>query len=395
MPVYKIKDYKIINGEKVKKSKEVYNRETCSGKKVWFFKCNYKDINGKTKQYRSKQFLTKEEATNEEAKFRLQTNEITNFDVTIYDLYNAYFFIDDSIINRESSIYTKESRTRLHILPYFLDLKSKKYDSLNTIDEEKIKNWKLWLNQENLSLQTRQSVFNTFSSIMEYAVEKYKLKYNPLKLVSNFQEKNDKVIEDESVRFMTNEEYNIFINEVDNEFKPLFHFLYETGCRKGEMLSLKWENVDFDNDIVKLKTTFSRNKQGKLIITNTKNSKIKYIEISSSLKKELLSLYTKMNKLDGFSNEWFVFGGLKYISYTTLTRKKDTAYQNLKKKGINITEITIHEFRHSSASYMISNNIPVEIIAYRLGDSVDTIRSVYAHLFPDTQKDVKGLFERL
>ena len=110
---------------------------------------------------------------------------------------------------------------------------------------------------------------------------------------------------------------------------------------------------------------------------------------------ELKELYNQMSKLDGFSNKWFVFGGIKYIPSSTLTRIKDNAFNSLINQGYNINKITIHEFRHSSASYMISNGIPVEIIAYRLGDTVETIRRVYAHLFPDTQKDARGLFDKL
>ena len=44
MAVNKIKDYKIVNGEKVKKTKEEYNRETCNGKKIWYFQLYYTHV---------------------------------------------------------------------------------------------------------------------------------------------------------------------------------------------------------------------------------------------------------------------------------------------------------------------------------------------------------------
>lgn len=395
MAVNKIKDYKIVNGEKIKKTKEEYNRETCNGKKIWYFQLYYTTLTGERKKYKSGKFATKEEASMEEAKFKLKQDEVSVLNTTMYDLYNAYFFLDDSIINRESTLYTKEYRVRKYILPFFENTKTGKYSDLSTVDVDKIKKWKLWLNEKKLSLQTKKSLFNTFSSLMSYAVEKYSLEYNPLKLVENFREKNDKVIEEEKIRFMTNEEYRTFIDEVEDDFKVVFHFLYEIGCRKGEMTSLKWKNIDFKNEKVKLNTTFSRKRDGSLTITNTKNGKNKYVDMSPKLVDELKALYNKMSKLDGFSDEWFVFGGIKYLSYTTLGRKKDETFERLKDKGINITNITIHEFRHSSASYMISNNIPIEVIAYRLGDTPETIRRTYAHLFPDAQKDVKGLFNNL
>lgn len=377
MPVYKTKT------EKTKDNK------------IWYFKCNYKDIYGNIKQKKSKKYATRDEALKEEAKFKLKQDEVSVLNTTMYDLYNAYFFLDDSIINRESTLYTKEYRVRKYILPFFQNPKNNKYSDLSTINVDKIKKWKMWMNEKKLSLQTKKSLFNTFSSLMTYAVEKYSLEYNPLKLVENFKERNDKVIDEEKVRFMTNDEYRIFIDEVDDDFKVVFHFLYEIGCRKGEMTSLKWKNVDFKNERVKLNTTFSRKRDGSLTITNTKNGKDKYVDMSPKLVDELKELYNTMSKLDGFSDDWFVFGGIKYISYTTLGRKKDETFQRLKDKGINITNITIHEFRHSSASYMISNNISIEVIAYRLGDTPETIRRTYAHLFPDAQKDVKGLFNNL
>lgn len=374
----------------VNKSTEI----TKDGRK-WYFQLYYTDYNGNRKKYKSKKYLTKDEASKEEAKFKLKIDKVTTCNATIYDLYNTYFFLDDSILNRESSLYTKECRTRKYILPFFKNIRNNKYADLSTINVNNIKEWKKWINEKDLSLQTKKSLFNTFSSLMTYATEKYSLEYNPLKIVENFKERNDKIIEDEKIRFLTNEEYKLFINEVDDNFKIVFHFLYETGCRKGEMASLKWKNVDFKNERIKLNTTFSRNRNGRLIITNTKNGKNKYIDISNNLMKEIVVLYDKMKKLDGFSNDWFVFGGTRKISYTTLNRKKDDAFKKLDEKGFLITHITIHEFRHSSASYMISNNIPIEIIAYRLGDSPETIRKTYAHLFPDAQKDVKGLFNNI
>lgn len=381
MPVYKTKT------EKTKDNK------------IWYFKCNYRDVYGNIKQKKSKKFATKDEAVKEEAKFLLNCNSMQKAsEKTVYDLYNYYFFLDNKVTNKESSLYTKESRIRKYVLPFFYNEKIDKYDSISELTKlEKIKNWKLWLNKKDLSLSTKKAIFNSFSSIIEYGINNLNIEYNILKIVENFKERNDDVVEKEKVRFLTNEEYNLFISELDDfEFKVIFHFLYEVGCRKGEMQALMWNDINFNKDQVRINKTLSaKNINGGIKITNTKNRKIRYIDISYKLKDELKVLYNKMKILDGFNNNWFVFGGLKYISSTTLKRKKDETINRLIKKNINIPHITIHEFRHSSASYMISNGISIEIIAYRLGDTVETVRNVYAHLFPDTQKEAKGLFDTL
>lgn len=414
MPVYKVKDYKIINGIKIKKTKDEFNKETCNGTKLYFFKCQYEDSWGNKKQKRSKQYSTSKEADIAEAKFKLKHGNdapINTKTETIYDLYQKYFFLD-VYNNKDSSLYTKESRIRTHILPFFLDNKTGKYATINSITPDKINGWKNWLESTKfdsnkkdkqgknikiyLSIASKQANYSAFSSLMTYAVEKYNLTFNPMKLTENFKNISDKVIEDEPIRFITKEEYNTFISFVDDNFKTDFHFLYEVGCRKGEYQAITWEDIFFSKQQIRINKTLStRNINGGVKITNTKNKKVRYIDISEKLMNELKKLYDEMSKLDGFTDKWFVFGGINYIPSSTLTRVKDKAFDLLKQNGHSIQRITIHEFRHSSASYMISNGIPVEIIAYRLGDTVETIRKVYAHLFPDTQKDAKILFNNL
>lgn len=388
MGVYKVKEYKIVKGQQIKKTKEEYNRETCKGTKCWYFKCTYKDAYGNTKPKKSKKFATKEEAKKAEAEFLVNNdNKERKTSITFEELYNTYFFLDKNNINRDSSLYTKESRIRRHVLPYFKD------DDILTITSEKIKSWKNWLTKnKTLCLRTRKSIFNTFSSVMQYAKENCALKSNPLKLVDNFNEKKDKIQEKEEIRFITDKEYALFINEVDNDFKVLFHFLYETGCRKGELQARKWNDINFTKKQIRINTTLStKNLGGGIKITPRKNNKVIYLDMSDRLYSELLELYNKMKVLDGFSDDWFIFGGIKHISAKRIDSEKDKAFA----KVPEVKRITVHEFRHSCASYMISNGIPIEIIAYRLGDEVETIRKTYAHLFPDTQKETVNLFEKL
>ena len=72
MPVYKTKT------EKTKDNK------------IWYFKCNYRDIYGNIKQKKSKKFSTKEEAIKEEAKFLILTGNTTTMSPTFDDIYNEY-----------------------------------------------------------------------------------------------------------------------------------------------------------------------------------------------------------------------------------------------------------------------------------------------------------------
>ena len=81
MPVYKTKT------EKTKDNR------------IWYFKCNYKDIYGNIKSKKSKKFSTKEEAIKEEAKFLILAGNTTTMSPTFDDIYNEYL------------IYKKKTRT--------------------------------------------------------------------------------------------------------------------------------------------------------------------------------------------------------------------------------------------------------------------------------------------
>lgn len=97
----------------------------------------------------------------------------------------------------------------------------------------------------------------------------------------------------------------------------------------------------------------------------------------------IINQYNESAKIIGFNNEFFVFGDDKHTAYTTIDRKKDY-YFNLSK----VKRITMHQFRHSHASLLISNNIPLNVIAKRLGDTPDVVLKTYAHLFPQKEAEV-------
>ena len=70
-----------------------------------------------------------------------------------------------------------------------------------------------------------------------------------------------------------------------------------------------------------------------------------------------------------------IFGGIKPLSGTSIDRYKLKACEK-----VNIRPITQHQFRHSYATYLISNGIPINTVSKLLGhSSVDTTAKIYIH----------------
>lgn len=66
----------------------------------------------------------------------------------------------------------------------------------------------------------------------------------------------------------------------------------------------------------------------------------------------------------------------------------------LKKAGL--PNIRFHDLRHTAASLMLNNNIPVIVVSRRLGHAQPSITlDVYGHLIPTKQKEVASLMDQL
>lgn len=174
------------------------------------------------------------------------------------------------------------------------------------------------------------------------------------------------------------EEFSSFISCVeDKEYKVLFVILFLTGLRLGEALALTWRDLT-DR---KLSITKSMSKVCEFDVFEVKETKnfasIRDVSLNEALFRFLLEHKARQSCLEGFSDYWYVAGGSKPLSRTNITRQKDKA---VKKSGVK--RITVHQFRHSHATYLINDGVNVVAVSRRLGHSdVSMTLKVYTHLF--------------
>jgi len=107
------------------------------------------------------------------------------------------------------------------------------------------------------------------------------------------------------------------------------------------------------------------------------------------LKNMLWELYQHYKEFEGFNKKWFVFGGYKHLDKGVIDRERGIYFELVEKTfGKPINKITNHEFRHSHASYLISKGVKIELIANRLGNTVEVASVVYGHLFPEVEDEI-------
>ena len=182
--------------------------------------------------------------------------------------------------------------------------------------------------------------------------------------------------EDKLIQILIPSEINRLIDaEKDPKYKILFMLAIMSGARQGELLGLKWTDVDWFNNQIHVQRTFNK---GRWYKPKTKESNRK-IDLGPTMMAELIKwkLACPPNELDLiFPNE----AGNPMNQSNMLRRHFFPAM-----KKAEIPTIRFHDSRHTYASLLIEQGENLKYIQSQLGhSSPDVTLRVYAHLIKPT-----------
>lgn len=355
-------------------------------RKTWYFRVYIKDHNEKKVQRQRNGFKTKAEAKSAEYDFLnkmnlTMSNPLEHTKISFQQLYNIYMQ-DKKQKLKYQSIRTIKNKFENHILPYFKD-----YD-ITSITNKDYLDWKDKILTKGFSFKYNSSLHTCMVGILNYAMKFYNLNSNIASKVGNFSKK-DYI---EKNNFWTYDEFNKFIQVVDIlEYYVLFFVLYNTGLRLGEILALDWNHFIIDR--IKVDKTLIRGKKNDTYLFNTPKTKtsIREIILDNYTAEALDTLKRYYKNFVGFNENWFIFGGVRPLSSTTIERKK-----NYYCKKANVKQIRIHDFRHSHATLLLSKKVPITVISKRLGHSnTATTLKIYSHLIPEDEYVATSTLENL
>ncbi|MCD8027996.1 MAG: site-specific integrase [Erysipelotrichaceae bacterium] len=162
------------------------------------------------------------------------------------------------------------------------------------------------------------------------------------------------------------------------------------GLRRGELVALKWKNIDIVNGVVSITSSMEK-VTGKGLVLSTPKTKSSYRKIvcNKTLIDEIKEYYFEVKSVFPKTNELFEFGKTKNISFATLDRRL--------KKYLSIAgtpKITMHGFRHSHATLLNELTSDLKAISARLGhDDISTTLKIYVHSNVKTQENLAQLIE--
>lgn len=228
-------------------------------------------------------------------------------------------------------------------------------------------------------------MYKFFRSVLHYAEKYYDYNFTKvLNKMNGFENPNELKKE---MLFYTYEEFIKFIEKIDDiKYKTFFETLYYCGLRKGEANALNWNDIDFDNKVIRINKNLTQKIKGEkyvILPPKTKSSR-RLLPIPEKLLNDLKMLYNEYSKYENFSKNWFIFGGIFPLSDTSIQNKQDLAC-----KLSGTKKIRIHDFRHSTASLLISNGASVTLVSKYLGHSdISTTLNTYTHMFKNELDDI-------
>ena len=279
------------------------------------------------------------------------------------EAYNE-FKIYASKQHKKQSFDTIKYNFELRILPFFKDY------NIEDITSNDILAWQNYITTFNFTNNYNTSLYYNLSAFLEYCSTFYNFDKTIISKVGNFKKKYEENKKD----FYNLKEFKLFIRNLDNNiYKQFFNLMFFTGTRPGEAMALKFS--DLQGDYIYITKTISEHGNREINTPKTRSS-VRKIKIDKVLKNDLLSLKKYYEKVYNKSNfDYFVFGGIKPLSPTTINRYKIKACERA-----NIRPITLHQFRHSHATLLLHNGIVINEISRRLGHSdVSTTLNVYTH----------------
>lgn len=162
------------------------------------------------------------------------------------------------------------------------------------------------------------------------------------------------------------------------------------GLRRSEVIGLKWDAIDFENNTIVIKHTVTKaiidGKRETIIsdTTKTKSSR-RSLPLVDFVKQRLLLLQQEQERNRylcgrGYNNEYDGYLCVNEIGDMISPDYVSKAFKQLLRKN-NLKEIRFHDLRHSCASMLLANGVPMKQIQEWLGHSdYSTTANYYAHL---------------
>lgn len=230
-----------------------------------------------------------------------------------------------------------------------------------------------------LSTRSIRAYHSCISTVLATAEKELLIPYNAARRASPPKQQKTKPV------FYQPSEIAAIWDALDTEplkWQAIVHLLIVTGCRRGEIMGLKWNNVDFNSRMLTIETALLYTKSKGVYDDTTKTERARHIILPVESMALLRRWQAAQMEQRLFWGESWIHSGYVFTRDTGERMNPDSVTGWLSKfsKKHGLPHIHPHALRHTVASVMIENGIDVVTVAGQLGHAdASTTERIYAH----------------
>ncbi len=171
-----------------------------------------------------------------------------------------------------------------------------------------------------------------------------------------------------------------------DRLEALYVLAVHTGMRQGELLALKWEDIDLENAVVRARRTLTRS-GGRFSLGEPKTKKSRRTvhltdAATQALKDHLRRQLLEIEVLgDSYQDHGLIFTTTAGTIINPTNLRKRSFARLLKRAGLSA--IRFHDLRHTCATLLLSRNVHPKYVQELLGHaSISITLDTYSHFVP-------------
>lgn len=245
------------------------------------------------------------------------------------------------------------------------------------------------IKDKNINGSTLKHYYDLLNASLKQAVKWQLIAFNPCEAIETPRPANKKIT------VLSPDEANLLLDYAEkSKFKVMYLPLVlalTCGMRRGEILGLQWDDIDFKNNVINIRNNLIYTKDNglELVDPKTHNSKgsvamlpltVEVLKNTKKTQKEYKALIQDKYNDNNFVCTW-EDGRIIRPDYLTHTFKKIL-------KSCDLPDMRFHDLRHTHATLLLLKEVNPKIVSERLRHSdISITLNTYSHVLPQMQKD--------
>lgn len=202
---------------------------------------------------------------------------------------------------------------------------------------------------------------------------------------------------DDDLQVWTSQQAARFLELVDDHpLRALWHLAIGTGGRRGELLGLRWQDVDLVAHQIRIRRALTV-VDGVTRLLGTKTSRTRSLSVGDSVVAALeRERDEQAARRRSAGEDWADRWGLVFTDGTGAPIVPMTVTREFRRlvRVLDVPVIRFHDLRHTHASLLLEQQVPIKVVSERLGHvTISMTMDIYAHLLPAMDEEAVARLE--